>query len=151
MGDLATGGSYSPDGKRIAFAASSNGNSDVFVCNADGSDPRRLTDDPATDGSPTWSPDGRRIAFVSNRSGHPQPHYSFLARGHAGAAVHHPVVRAVVTPQVLAAVLVHEVQVPEDAVQEERDGPEQQHEGRQGKPRLLSAVESVGTSCRAVR
>ena len=71
LGDLASGGVYSPDGRSIAFTASVDGNSDVYVASADGGGIRRLTSDPATDTSPTWSPDGRRIAFVSSRSGNP--------------------------------------------------------------------------------
>jgi len=68
----AMGGVYSPDGTRIAFTATEGGNSDVWVMAADGSDPRRLTRDPALDLSPAWSPDGKRIAFVSDRAGTPQ-------------------------------------------------------------------------------
>ena len=38
--------------------------------NADGSNPVRLTNNPAYDGDPAWSPDGTKIAFDSARTGH---------------------------------------------------------------------------------
>jgi TolB protein len=34
---------YSPDGKRIAFTATRDGNPDIYVMNADGSEATRLT------------------------------------------------------------------------------------------------------------
>jgi len=36
---------------------------------AEGSNPVRLTDNPAYDAYPAWSPDGTRIAFASDRYG----------------------------------------------------------------------------------
>ena len=39
---------------------------DIYVMNVDGSDIRRLTDNGATNWSPSWHPDGKRIIFVSN-------------------------------------------------------------------------------------
>jgi Tol biopolymer transport system component len=50
--------SWSPDGTRIAFVAFAvgEGNIDVWVMNADGSAPQRLTDDPSPDLSPDWQP-----------------------------------------------------------------------------------------------
>ena len=60
---------WSPDGRRIAFASDRDGNTEVYVMNADGSGVTRLTVNDAVDSSPSWSPDGRRIAFVSTRDG----------------------------------------------------------------------------------
>jgi WD40 repeat protein len=57
-------------GGRIAFVSSRDGNSEIYVVNADGTGLTRLTDDPAVDAYPAWSPDGSRIAFSSTRDGH---------------------------------------------------------------------------------
>jgi Tol biopolymer transport system component len=65
---------WSPDGRKIAFRSSRNGNRDIYVMNLDGSGKRNLTRNPARDGSPSWSPDGRRIAFVSDRDGRLEAH-----------------------------------------------------------------------------
>lgn len=59
----------SPDGTHIAFMSNRDGNWEIYVMNADASKLKRLTNDSAIDGLPTWSPDGSYIAFVSNRTG----------------------------------------------------------------------------------
>lgn len=66
--------SWSPDGTRIAFAATRDepGNAEIYVMRNDGSRIRRLTHHPGIDVSPTWSPTGREIAFTSDRTGSPQ-------------------------------------------------------------------------------
>lgn len=69
-GGVNTYPAWSPDGKKIAFRRMvGEGNSEVFLANADGSEARNLTGDPAFDGWPAWSPDGTKIAFASNRRG----------------------------------------------------------------------------------
>jgi TolB protein len=58
---------FSPDGKQILFVSQRDGNSDIYLMNADGSDTRRLTRHPSPDIHPDWSPDGRWIVFASSR------------------------------------------------------------------------------------
>jgi Tol biopolymer transport system component len=65
---------WSPDGRKIAFRSTRNGNRDIYVMNADGSGKRNLTRNPAKDVRPSWSPDGRRIAFISDRDGRLEAH-----------------------------------------------------------------------------
>jgi Tol biopolymer transport system component len=65
---------WSPDGRKIAFRSTRNGNRDIYVMNADGSGKRNLTRNAAWDSRPSWSPDGRKITFVSNRDGRLEAH-----------------------------------------------------------------------------
>ena len=63
---------WSPDGTRLAFMSTRDGNQEIYVMNRDGSGLRRLTNHPEIDVTPTWSPTGTQIAFTSDRSGSPQ-------------------------------------------------------------------------------
>jgi Tol biopolymer transport system component len=58
--------------ERIAYNAFTSGNSDIWSMKTDGSDPKQLTTNTASDGDPSFSPDGSKIAFVSVRDGNPE-------------------------------------------------------------------------------
>jgi Tol biopolymer transport system component len=68
---VALAGRWSPDGRRIVFVremdafAGGEGRivGQIFVMNADGSNPVRLSNEPMYDDYPDWSPDGSRIVF----------------------------------------------------------------------------------------
>lgn len=62
-------GTYSPDGKRIAFSSKVGDNVDVYIVPRAGGAVTRLTFDPKRDSYPSWSPDGKSIAFHSERTG----------------------------------------------------------------------------------
>jgi eukaryotic-like serine/threonine-protein kinase len=55
--------SISPEGQLVAFAASSQGNWDIWLFNLERGTSRRLTSGPQWESWPVWSPDGRGLAF----------------------------------------------------------------------------------------
>ncbi len=58
---------FSPDGKWLAFSASYDRNTDVYVMPAKGGEARRLSWHPGADVVVGWSPDSKRILFSSGR------------------------------------------------------------------------------------
>jgi Tol biopolymer transport system component len=62
-------GSYSPDGKSIVFTSMRDGDREIYICDADGSNPRRITYAKGYDGGPFFSPGGERIVYRSDRKG----------------------------------------------------------------------------------
>ncbi|MBV9181954.1 MAG: PD40 domain-containing protein [Acidobacteria bacterium] len=61
---------YSPDGTKIIFESNRSGSHEIWIVDADGSNPVQLTsfNGPQT-GAPSWCSDGHRIAFDSRVSG----------------------------------------------------------------------------------
>ena len=59
---------WSPDGTKIIFTSGRQVDfTSIYVVDADGGTPLKLTDSPAADANAVWSPDGTRIAFASTR------------------------------------------------------------------------------------
>ncbi len=56
---------WSPDGMQIAFASDRDGDWEICVMRADGTDLRQLTDNTSIESKPSWSPDGAKIAVDS--------------------------------------------------------------------------------------
>jgi TolB protein len=64
---------WSPDGSQLMFMSSMNGNPELYMTDASGAHPKRLTFSSAANTSPSWNPKtGQQVAFVSDRGGIPQ-------------------------------------------------------------------------------
>lgn len=64
---------WSGDGSRIAFSSSRSGDPEIWVSDANGGKPTRITAFAGPDVSPVWNPrTNSQIAWVSGRSGLPQ-------------------------------------------------------------------------------
>jgi dipeptidyl aminopeptidase/acylaminoacyl peptidase len=68
----------------IAYASDQDGDFEIWVTKADGSDHHKLTDNNAMDMSPAWSPDGSQIAFITNRDGNDEVYVMNADGSHVG-------------------------------------------------------------------
>ncbi|HZI33838.1 MAG TPA: LpqB family beta-propeller domain-containing protein [Candidatus Binatia bacterium] len=64
---LNTSASVSPDGSKVAMVLDKTGTVNIWVCDADGSNLKRITRG-VEDSSPTWSPDGQWICFATKEN-----------------------------------------------------------------------------------
>ncbi len=73
---------YSPDGARIAFQSNRTGAEEIWISNADGASPIRLTasNGPLV-GAPAWCSDGRRVAYDSRATGTAAIHIATIGAG----------------------------------------------------------------------
>jgi dipeptidyl aminopeptidase/acylaminoacyl peptidase len=65
-------GTWSPDGKSIAFISNMSGRNNLWIVPADGGWPVQLTVSDQRQTSPAWSPDGKWIAYQSDYDGDEQ-------------------------------------------------------------------------------
>ena len=77
--------SYSPDGAQIVFESKRSGTQQLYVMNADGSDPRRISGGRGRFATPVWSPRGDLIAFTQILGG--QFHIGTMRPDGSGARI----------------------------------------------------------------
>ncbi|MBA2304699.1 MAG: PD40 domain-containing protein [Acidobacteria bacterium] len=75
---------FSPDGLKVAYSASYDGNVDVYVIPSAGGEPVRLTYHPMADRVVGWKPDGKGVLFASSRESGRQRYSQFYTVGLAG-------------------------------------------------------------------
>ena len=69
---VATEPAFSPDGSRIAFTSTRDGQPEIYIMDADGTSAGRLTNSPGADGDAAFTADGQSVVFHSQRTGHRQ-------------------------------------------------------------------------------
>jgi len=87
--------SFSPDGAKLAFVSNRGGRDELWVCDRDGSNPRRLTSGSYIATEPFWSPDGTRILYgitlpIEQAGNPPVPHRLFSVLVSTGVSTQVP-------------------------------------------------------------
>ena len=84
---------WSPDGKTIAFLTDRTGVENLWIANADGSNPRAVSKDGRTSAgpqlmvSPSWTPDGNYIVVSKSRAPDPGTFWLFMYHRDGGSGV----------------------------------------------------------------
>lgn len=75
---------------QIAFVAGGSGNKEIYLCDYDGANVRKVTRDGKISVSPSISPDGSQIAYTSYRSGFPDIYLIDLRSGSRSRIINAP-------------------------------------------------------------
>ncbi len=84
---------WSPDGKTLAFLSDRSGVENLWIANADGSNPRAVSKDQKTNDrpqimvSPAWTPDGEYIVVSRSRPPDPGTFWLFMYHRDGGSGV----------------------------------------------------------------
>jgi serine/threonine-protein kinase len=62
-------GSWSPDGKLLAYSLQKGNDHDIWIVGEDGKSPHAFLSTPAAEFNPMFSPDGKWLAYISDKSG----------------------------------------------------------------------------------
>jgi Tol biopolymer transport system component len=82
---------WSPNGEKLTFNTNRDGNAEVYMMNADGSNPKNISQSPkSTEGLANWSPDGRYLVLYSDRPGNKDVFVLDLASGQWTNISRHP-------------------------------------------------------------
>jgi len=69
------------DGERLTGTVETRTVKEIYICDYDGSNQRRVTVNRSLNINPTWSPDGRSLAYTSYRRGAPDIFISMIYQG----------------------------------------------------------------------
>jgi eukaryotic-like serine/threonine-protein kinase len=68
-GEVYSEGSFSPDGKMIAFSSAKNGSKSIWIKQTTSGEAIQITKDEFRNRNPIWSPNGEELAFFSTKGG----------------------------------------------------------------------------------
>lgn len=76
-------GELGPFNSRIAFVSNRTGKRELYICDYDGNNMVRVTNNRSINLSPSWSPDGKSLVYTSYVKGNPNLHLLNLSLGKA--------------------------------------------------------------------